>query len=398
MGVYKLLKLLPSVKRQLFELKGGAVVLDVENMILQFIKTDKYNSLYIDYDGLIQKYVEPFLKNNITVFAVLSETVNEQNTSKLNSKEFNKLWKNIRKSYHNQEDKKKIEEKEEYFKKISDMFEIHDDWSKTSREIMDNIALYHWLNHNPHKRISNKIKLIFKRELEKKGIATIYEKVDADNFCSCMYHSGVVQAVVSNDTDMFAMDCFVICDVSETHFEYWDKHIFYDQLNECYGNKNQLFDIATKAMEIASADYNPTLYDCKISFKEAFETLLENKGDYKKAFLQLCEKYDKDFEETFFNNLRGCYEHEISCFYFLETLLKCLKKVIPSNITEIYNNKQTNNKLYIEQTFKLFFLYYKLRFLFYKENQNDFIFEVSFAFLKKNIQNTWLQACIKSLK
>ena len=320
---------------------------------------------------IMEKYARPYLNNNINVFMVFSgkkiKYQKDVNTSRINDKL--KWRKSVFKSYTNQDHSKVHEDILNYiWKKVSDYFSDFPPsvdhllynlyvatfvsgnpgsimnkfnytyymteigkyvWKKSEpiyklyekflinkqdvtlndipRSILWELSYNHWQGKMAQKRLVEHIDYI--KSFLKKHVPVIESPYDGDDQLAMMVETGIINAIVSGDSDFFAFNSnIVIIDIQEnTNF------VEIVKLNDMYQNfesKGYTYDMVRTAMIISTADYNPEFYKYRIPFSTALKTCRTSSGyerSYFDVFEYFCKKYNVNYDKDIAEEISRAY-------------------------------------------------------------------------------------------
>ena len=206
-----------------------------------------------------------------------------------------------------------------------------------SEDILWEIAYYHWQKKMAKKRLENHIQDI--KYYLKDAVPIIESTYDGDDQLFMMMELGIIQAIVSGDSDFIALprdrNPIVITEVNQ-----FTNTMTYIKIKDVYRhlqNKGYSSNIIRNSFIIASADYNYHLFEFRISFQEVLDNSKKKNGqsrNYYELFELFCKKYGKKYD-------RGIAE-EISNAYIITDNKEDIKDTMNSVMLSL-NNYYINN-------------------------------------------------------
>lgn len=383
-----------------------SVGIDAEYIIGSGREFNLENQDLVNY--IIKKYINPFLKNNINVFMIFSgkqiKYYEDLKSYRINDKL--KWQKNIFKAYQNQNNDiikknilnyiwtkvsdyintyppscnnpiydlytsifiynkpEKILNKTNYISymrklgnyiwKTSDsMYKLYNyfliekndiNLDIIPRDILWELSYNHWINNMTSKRLSNHIDYV--KKYLKNYVPIINSPYDGDDQLVTMVNLGIINAIVSGDSDFFAFKSnIVILDVCDK-----TNSIEFVKLNDMYKNfeKNgYTYDMVKTAMIISSADYNPEFYKYKIPFNISLKTCKKlNNDSYFEIFKYFCKKYKISYDYNIAKEISKAYTVSTKKSDIIDSV-----NVVVNAITDYvgnYNEKNFFHKIYVK--------------------------------------------------
>ena len=286
-----------------------AVAIDMESLVGKYYKfhttADTKQPLFIKriLEIIIGKYLQPLIQNNIYFISLIGSNDTDDLTGVSGDQDTFKLFKNILKAYYNQSAKMKLKQlmeycdfftdyhrKSEYVKytdeqinmEISRKMEISKkiklnlvsditELNLTFDDIKDT-AIYHWEHRDTFKKdMYRKIINYIGDYIRYLGFPVIKKNGDVDKWCALLYHSGIVDFVISRDSDMLAMKTNIITDINVCNDTFSIKYIQYSDFRNKYIDYTD--DEIHDGLALSSADYNFLLFNQKIPFYDAVEKI-----------------------------------------------------------------------------------------------------------------------------
>ena len=342
-----------------------------------FIKKEKVLNIGIDIEHLIGEardmnysdievkeyildYIKPLKDNGLHLFFVYgSKLSNDILTKKVYTNDYLKLKKNILKAFINQKaefticiiKKKLLNEVMLYVDITESIFDnlnvetienIGNYVSNKSKnpimtlyndifiknelrlnipfDILWELANEHWITAMSKKRLEYYIDYIKEHITDVTIIESIY---DGDDQLIMMIELGIIDAIISKDSDMFAYNSkIIIVNLYEDIVSYVKINNMYDIFKkEGYSKK-----VVKTAMVISSADYNYYMYDNYISLHKSLEISKRYKGNYDKTFEYFCNKYNKKYDVDIANEISYSFTIKYDN-YILNTLVYIQKSL-----------------------------------------------------------------------
>ena len=314
---------------------------------------------------VMKKYVTPYLKNGINVFMVFGgkqiKYQKDVKTSRINDKL--KWRKSVFKSYTNQEHSKVKEDILNFiWEKVSDYFNTFPPnvnhplynlyiatfvycnpssimnrsnykyymtevgkyvWKSSDpiyalyenfivnkqdvtlgdipRTVLWELSYKHWQGKMAQKRLVDHIEYV--KAYLKNHVPVVKSTYDGDDQLAMMVELGIINAIVSGDSDFFAFNSnMVIVGIDKTM-----SCIEAVKLSDMYSNfenKGYTYNMVRTAMIVSTADYNPEFYKFRIPFRTSLKeckTAFGYERSYFDVFKYFCQKhnilYDKDIAE-----------------------------------------------------------------------------------------------------
>ena len=203
-------------------------------------------------------------------------------------------------------------------------------------DILWEMAYEHWNEKMAKKRLEEHIEYIKKYLVDIDIVNVVDSTYDSDDQLIMMVELGIIDAIVSKDSDMFAYNSkIVIIDIDSIN-----NTISYIKINNMYTylEKNGYTKKVVKtAMIISSADYNYYMYDNYIPFKTSLEISKKFQGNYYKTFKYFCQLYKKTYDKKIAN--------DISHAFMITDKKTDILDAVKSVVTSLYNNE--NPHLYV---------------------------------------------------
>lgn len=219
----------------------------------------------------------------------------------------------------------------------------HDIINSLPYSILWKIAYKHWNGKMARKRLETHIYNV-KQYLQ--TIVPIVESTyDGDDQLVMMVELGIVDGIVSGDSDFFAYRTnMVIVDIDN-----FNETVTYVKISDLYNNfklNGYTEDMIKNAMIISSADYNYYLCKKKIPFNVALEASIDNNGNvrnYYKLFYYFCQK-----ENLIYNNEIA---EEISKAYNVSTNEDDIKDSLYAIVNSIHKFISCKNTKYFNHIY-----------------------------------------------
>lgn len=357
---------------------------------------------------IIKKYINPFLKNNINVFMIFSgkqiKHYEDLKSYRINDKL--KWQKNIFKSYQNQDNNiikqtilnyiwtkvldyfntyppssndpiyelytaifiynepEKILNKTNYvsymkklgnyvWKTSNSMYKLYDyflvkrndvNLDIIPRDIIWDLSYNHWVNNMTHKRLSYHINYV--KKYLKKYIPIINSPYDGDDQLVTMVKLGIIDAIVSCDSDFFAFKSnIVILDICDKK-----NSIEFVKLNDMYKNfenNGYTYDMVQTSMIISSADYNPEFYKYKIPFNTSLKTCKKlNNDSYFEIFKYFCKKHKINYDYNTAKEISNAYTVSTKKTDIIESINVVINAI--TGYLDNYNKENSFHKIYVK--------------------------------------------------
>jgi len=357
---------------------------------------------------IIKKYINPFLKNNINVFMIFSgkqiKYYEDLKSYRVNDKL--KWQKNIFKAYQNQNndiikknilnyiwtkvsdyinayppscnnpiydlytaifiynEPEKILNKTNYISymrklgnyiwKTSDsMYKLYDyfliekndiNLDIIPRDVLWELSYNHWINNMTSKRLSDHIDYV--KKYLKNYIPIINSPYDGDDQLVTMVNLGIINAIVSCDSDFFAFKSnIVILDVCDKTNSI--EFVKLDDMYKNFENNGYTYDMVRTAMIISSADYNPEFYKYKIPFNISLKTCKKlNNNSYFEIFKYFCKKYKISYDHNVAKEISNAYTVSTKKSDIIDSV-----NVVINAITDYVGNYNEDNffhKIYVK--------------------------------------------------
>jgi hypothetical protein len=202
--------------------------------------------------------------------------------------------------------------------------------------ILWKIAYKHWNGKMSQKRLETHIYNV--KQYLQNIVPVVESTYDSDDQLVTMVELGIVDAIVSGDSDFFAYNTnIVIVDIDKIKEKV--TYVKISDLNNNFKLNGYTKNMIKNAMIISSADYNYYLCKKKIPFNIALEATIDNNGNirnYYELFYYFCKK----------ENLKYNYEiaEEISKAYNFSTLEDDIKDslhVIIKSISKFISFEKT---------------------------------------------------------
>lgn len=213
------------------------------------------------------------------------------------------------------------------------------------RNIFWKLAYYHWENNMKQKRLIKHIQYI--KQNIKNYVPIVISPYDGDDQLSTMVEAGIIQAIVSGDSDFFAFNSnIVITNMYKNHIEAIKLSDIYHYLQE----NGYSYNVIRTAMIISSADYNYDLYKYKIPFNTSLticKKLYKQGKSYFDIFEYFCNKYNIIYNENIAKEISKAYTLSITKKDIVDSISAVINSItsyltIKSNI----KNKQSIYYMY----------------------------------------------------
>lgn len=301
--------------------KVSMVVLDVEYAIGDCcdLKTG-----LLDEKKLYAKYVAPFLKDEVFVIAVVGGVEPTTLEMAKTTRQRLKLLKTVRKSMSNLSTIDQMKQMELYANEQAyaldiDMMEEDDAASdaslKRSQELFDRVAFAHWARNSSTRRIrrlTEQASEIFRKE----GFPVVHPHNGEADELIVMLASWLQVPIVSGDSDMIAHRCMTIFDIDQDngHVKVVDYAQFVSHFaSEFRTSKDLMDEMIRPALALASADFNPIIYDIGLNFRSALKAILEADGDFLGVIRKICEVNGRFADEDLARQVMACYDMPEDC-------------------------------------------------------------------------------------
>ena len=354
----------------------------IKSSITDFIKKERVVNVGIDIEHLIGEgrdlnysdielkeyileYIKPLKDNGLNLFFVFGgKPSNDILTQNVYTNEYLKLKKNILKAFINQKveiiiciikqkllnevmlyvditesifDSLNVETIENIGNYVSNktnnpIFTLYNDIFIKNELHLNNIpfdnlwelANEHWGTNMSKKRLEYYIDYIKENITDVTIIESIY---DGDDQLIMMIELGIIDAIISKDSDMFAYNSkIIIINLYEDIVSYIKINNMYDFFKkEGYSKK-----VVKTAMIISSADYNYYMYDNYISFHKSLEISKKYKGNYDKTFEYFCNKNNKKYNVHIANEISHSFTTNFDNYIF-NTLYSIKKSLYQDN-------------------------------------------------------------------
>lgn len=228
--------------------------------------------------------------------------------------------------------------------------------------IVWDLSYNHWCGNMSQKRLVEHIKYV-KDQL--KGIVPIVDSTyDGDDQLVIMVKLGIIHAIVSGDSDFFAFNSnIVIVDINPNK-----NLVEYIKLSDMYAlfeKKGYNRTMVRNAMLISTADYNPVLYKYRISFGNSLKACVKrngNKRGYYELFEYFCTKHKISYNEKKAKEVSHAYTSSTHP----EDIVDAINVVVKSLMNYIYRNEILeikSNSSYVSAQLYLYFIKILLSFI-----------------------------------